>query len=218
MAAELVASVAMACGDHLPLLLIDNHLPYPAAILQVWGEILHDRRRKGHGPRKHPRLKPPCGLLAAVVEKVRDTSLRVIRVRARRLFGRLKDVRRRLRRLKIGKEVNTAHVERLNGTMRCQQGRLARRTRKPSRLAAALQWSLWLWRDLYNWTREHGSLLGQSPAMALGLAQQLWSVRQYALHPVHVDDLQQDIWAEQRQEWLTSALDRQKLKESLPTW
>jgi hypothetical protein len=216
LAAELMASVALACGGHLPLLLIDNHLPYPAAILQVWGEILHGRRRGGRGRRKHPRLKPPEGLLAAVLEKVRDDSWRVVAVRARRLFGNLKEVRRRLRKLKIGQEVNTAHVERLNGTLRCQQGRLARRTRKGSRLERRLQGALWLWRDLYNWTRGHGSLLGRTPAMVLELAQDVWSVRQYVLHPVHVSDLQRAIWAEDRQEWLTSALSRLKPKESLP--
>ena len=216
LASELMASVAWACGDHLPLLLIDNHLPYPAAILQVWGELLHGRRRRGRGRRKHPRLKPSAGLLAAVLEKVRDDSWRVVRVRARRLFGNLKEVRRRLRKLKIGHEVNTAHVERLNGTLRCQQGRLARRTRKGSRLERLLQRSLWLWRDLYNWTRVHGSLLGRTPAMVLELAQDVWSVRQYVLHPVHVSDLQRAIWAEERQEWLTSALSRLKPKESLP--
>jgi hypothetical protein len=216
-AAHLMASVAMACGEHLPLVLIDNHLPYPAAILQVWGEVLHGRRRGGRGRRKHARLKPPPGLLAAVLEKVRDASWRVVRVRARRLFGRLRDVRRRLRKLKIGQDVNTAHIERLNGTMRCQQGRLARRTRKGSRLERALQWSLWVWRDLYNWTRVHASLLGRTPAMVLELAPEVWSVRRYVLHPVHVSDLQQEIWAEERQEWLTSALSRLKPKESLPT-
>jgi hypothetical protein len=218
LAADLVASVAMACvGQVAPLFLIDNHLPYPAGILQVWGDILHGRRRNGRGRRKHPRLKPQPGLLAAVVEKIRDASGRVLRVRARRLFGRLRDVRRRLRKLKIGQEVNTAHVERLNGTIRCQQGRLARRTRKGSRLEEALQWSLWLWRDLYNWTRAHASLLGSTPAMVLRLASAVWSVRQYVLHPVHVSDLQQAIWAEQRQEWLTSALARLKPKETVPT-
>ena len=39
-------------------------------------------------------------------------------------------------------------------------GRLARRTRNGSRLEKMLQYSLWLWRDLYNWTRVHYSLLG----------------------------------------------------------
>ena len=216
-AAQLVASVALACGERLPLVLIDNHLPYPAAILQVWGEVLHGRRRGGRGRRKHPRLKPPEGLQAAVLEKVRDASWRVVRVRARRLLGRLKDVRRRLRRLKIGREVNTAHIERVNGTIRGDVGRLARRTRRGSRLEPALQEALWLWRDLYNWTRVHASLLGRTPAMVLELAQEVWSARQYVLHPVHVSDLQRAIWAEERQKWLTSALSRLKPRKTSPT-
>jgi hypothetical protein len=217
MAAQLVASVALSCRQQIPLILVDNHHSYPAAILQIWGQILHGRRHNGRGRRKHRRLKPPPGLLAGVVEKVRDASMRVIRVRPKRLFGRLKDVRRVLRKLKIGQEVNTAYVERLNGTMRCQQGRLARRTRKGSRLELALQWSLSLWRDLYNWTRTHGALMGRSPAMVLELAENVWTVTQYVLCPVHASDLQRDIWAEERQEWLTSALSRLKLRKPLPT-
>jgi len=217
LAAQLVASVAMVCGENIPLILMDNHLPYPAAILQVFGEILHRRRRRGHGRYKHPRLKPCHGLLAAVLEKVRDDSWRVLRVRARKLFGPLKKVRRLLKQLGIGQDVNTAHIERVNGTIRGDVGRLARRTRKASRLADALQWSLWLWRDLYNWTRQHASLLGRTPAMVLELAQEVWSVRHYILYPVHASDLQRGIWAEQRQEWLTSALSRMERRKPLPT-
>jgi hypothetical protein len=201
MAAHLMASVAMVCGERAPLILIDNHLPYPGALLQVFGQILHRRRHTGRGRRKHPGLKPPPGLLAAVLEKIRDASGRVIRVRARKLFGPLGTVRKLIRKLGIGQEVNTAHIERANGTVRCQVGRLARRTRKGSRLVEALQWALWLWRDLYNWTRVHASL-GCTPAMVLELTQQVWGVAQYILYPVHVSDLQRDIWAEERQEWL----------------
>lgn len=65
-------------------------------------------------------------------------------------------------------------------------GRLARRTRNGSRLEKMLQYSLWLWRDLYNWTRVHYSLLDLTPAMALGLTSEVWSVLKYVLHPVHV--------------------------------
>lgn len=64
LAAELVASVAMATGSMqpLPVLLIDDHLPYPGAILQVFGLIRYRRRKRGRGRRKHPDLKPPPGL------------------------------------------------------------------------------------------------------------------------------------------------------------
>ena len=95
--------------------------------------------------------------------------------------------------------------------------RLGRRTRNGSRRRRTLQWSLWLWRDLYNWTRAHASLLGRSPAMALNLAQGLWTVRQYVNHPVHVSDLQRDLWAEQCQTLLTSELEARKRKKQLPT-
>lgn len=199
------------------LLLIDDHLPYPSAILQVFGLVKHCRRRRGRGRRKHRRLKPPPGLLVGVVQKVRDATGNLVGVHTRALFGRLKDVRQRIRDLGIGQWINTSHVERLNGTARGQQARLARRTRNGSRLAEALQWALWLWRDLYNWTRAHGSLGGRSPAIALGLAEEVWSVRRYVSYPVHVSELQRGIWAEEREELLRSALEAKKCPKTLPT-
>jgi len=215
----LVGSVAVCCtGTPLPLLLMDNHLPYPAAILQVFGVVQHRRRR---GPvkrrRKQPRLKAPPGLLAGVVLKVRDATGNLLRVRTRALFGRRRDIVQRIRQLGIGRGINTAHIERINGTVRGHVARLGRRTRNGSRRRRPLQWALWLFRDLYNWTRVHASLLGRTPAMALGLAQELWTVRQYVNHPVHVRDFQRALWAEQREELLTSALEARKRKKRLPT-
>lgn len=197
-------------------MLIDNHLPYPSAILQVFGIIRHRRRKYGHGRLKYPKLKPPPGMLAGVVEKKRDPWGNLLGVRTRVLFGRRREIIKRIRRLHIGQQINTAHIERLNGTLRCQQARLVRRTRNGSRLAEALEWSVWLWRDLYNWTRPHGSLDGRTPAMTLGLTDAVWMVRDYVRFIVHVSDLQRYIWSEERQNWLTSALEVSKRKKLLP--
>jgi hypothetical protein len=176
LAKELVASVALACrGLAWPLLLIDDHLPYPRAILEVAGDICHGRRRRGRGRKKHPRLKPPPGLWVGVVHKVRDATGKLLRLRRRALFGRRKDLQQRIRELGIGAEINTSHLERLNGTLRGQQARLARRTRSGSRDASWLQWALWLWRDWYNWVRPHGSLRDRTPAVALALTERVWS-------------------------------------------
>jgi hypothetical protein len=228
-AAELTASVAMLCcavgkasavaGNllHPLLLLIDDHLPYPNAILQVFGLIRHRRRKRGHGRLKYPDLKPPPRLRVGVVEKVRNATGKLLRVRTRALFGGKKKIVRLIRKLKIGKQINTAHVERLNGTLRNQQARLTRRTRSASRLSEALQCSLWLWRDLYNWVHPHGSLQGRTPAMAIGLAQEPWNVGRYVWCVVHVSDLQRQIRVEQRQSLLTSALDVRMRKKQLPT-
>jgi hypothetical protein len=52
--------------------------------------------------------------------------------------------------------------------------------------------------------------------MAMGLSVRVWSVLQYVRHPVHVDDLTRAIWAEEREEALTSALDHQKPRKVMP--
>jgi hypothetical protein len=217
LATQLVASVALCCaGGPPPLLLVDDHLPYPSALLQVFGVVQHRRRPSRRGRRRQPRLKPPPGLLAGVLQKVRDAAGRLRRVRPRRLFGRLRDVRQRIAGLGIGREVNTSHLERLNGTLRDQQARLRRRTRSGSRGESWLQWSLWLWRDLYNWVRPHESLAGHTPAQAQGLAQRPWTVQEYARYPVHVSDLQREDWDQRREKAQESALDRHKRRKTLP--
>jgi hypothetical protein len=214
-----VASVAVCrpAGVAPPLMLIDNHLPYPAALLQVCGEVLHRRRQRRWGPKKGPGLKPPPGLLVGVVPKVRDASGHLVKVSAGALFGRLKAIKARVAELAIGTTISTAHVERLHGTLRCQQARLARRPRCASRDGRRLPWSLWLWRDLDNWVRSHGSLGGRTPAMEQGLSDHAWTVPEYVRHPVDGDDLTRAIWADEREEALTSAVDRQKPRKAVPS-
>jgi hypothetical protein len=73
-AKELLATVALCCPAAYPLLLIDEHLPYPAAILEDFGVAWHRRRRHGRGRKKYPALKAPAGLLVGVVRKVRDAA------------------------------------------------------------------------------------------------------------------------------------------------
>jgi hypothetical protein len=129
----------------------------------------------------------------------------------------LRAIKARVATLGIGTTVNISHLERLNGTMRCQQARLARRPRCVSRDGRRLQGSLWLWRDLYNWVRVHGALEGRTPAMAAGLSERVWSVLEYIRHPVHVDDLIRAIWAEEREIALASAFDRRKPRKTVPS-
>lgn len=216
-ARELLASVAVCCRPGESLLLeADAHRPYPQAILDIFGVTRFRRRRRGRGRRKHPDSKPPPGLLAGVVHKVRDASDNLVRVKMRRLFGRRRDILQVLERLKLGRQINTAHIERLNGTLRTQQTRLARCTRNVSHVPKALQSALWLWRDLYHWTRHHASLGHRTPAMAIGLAERAWSVLKYVRYPVHVGTWQRALWAEQRQKLLTTGLNEQNHRKPLP--
>ena len=215
-ALQLTTSVAVYSKGKNPLILIDDHLPYPQAILQVFGDIKHCRRKNGRGRFKYPRLKPPADLQVGVVKKLRDDKGHLLKVSSKALFGKKKEIEKRIQKLGIGQKINTSHMERLNGTIRGQQARLIRRTRAGSHLEEMLQYSIWLWRDLYNWTRVHYSLLDKTPAIALDLADEVWTALRYILHPVHVSNLARQEWAEQRKRAMESAVDVYKRKKGLP--
>jgi hypothetical protein len=133
----------------------------------------------------------------SVVKRLRDHRGNLLKVSSKALFGKKKQIEKRIQRLGIGRKINTSHMERLNGTIRGQQSRLIRRTHAGSHLEEMLQYSIWLWRDLCNWTRVHYSLLDETPAMALCLTDEVWAVLKHILYQVHVSDLQRRDWAEQ---------------------
>jgi hypothetical protein len=54
-------------------------------------------------------------------------------------------------------------------------------------------------------------------APAIGPAKRLWSVHNYVCYPVHVSHLQRALWAEQRKILLTTGLNGQKHRKTLPT-
>jgi len=156
------------------------------------------------------------GCMVGVVKKVRDATGNLLGVSTHALFGTKKTIEARIQELGIGQKINTSHVERVNGTLRGQQARLARRSQAGSRLVTMLCYSVMLWRDLYNWVAIH-STLGCTPAVALGLARKAWTVLDYVRHPVHVSDLQREFWEEQRNNLLKSPLDDYERKKALPT-
>lgn len=215
----LVTSVAV-CGVRFlkyPLLLVDDHAPYRTAILQVFGQIKHRRRKRRHGRKCHPCLRPPPGLLVGIVKKLRDDSGHLLKVSRKAFSGSVKQIESRIRKLGIGRLINTSHIERLNGTIRVQQARLRRRTRTGSQRTDLLQRSVWLWQDIYNWVRVHGSLQGRTPAMALGLSEHVWSVGEYICHPVHATDLVRKNWLDERNGTSESLLEARKREKMLPT-
>ena len=217
MARELLAAVAACCRPGAPLLLeSDEHRPYRQAMLDLFGKTRFRRRKRGHGRLKYPDSKPAPGLMIGTVHKVRNAARRVVRVRPMRFCGRLKDIRRCLKRHRAGCQINTSHVERINGTLRTQQARLVRRTRSGTLQADQLQAGIWLWRDLYNWTRRHGSLDTCTPAMALGVTDRVWSVQEYVRRPVHVAPFQRCCWQEQHKQLVTTGLYDQKHRKLLP--
>ncbi len=73
--------------------------------------------------------------------------------------------------------IQTAYIERLNGTFRARLASLARRTRGLGRTVGRLERGMWLVGTAYNFCAPHRSLAqGQTPAMAAGVTDHVWSM------------------------------------------
>ncbi|HTQ41004.1 MAG TPA: IS1 family transposase [Pirellulales bacterium] len=75
-------------------------------------------------------------------------------------------------------KISTSHIERLNLTVRMTLRRFTRLTNGHSKSLkhhAAMQAIFFAY---YNFTRKHETLKGQTPAMASGLADKVWSVKE----------------------------------------
>lgn len=74
-------------------------------------------------------------------------------------------------------QICTSHVERMNGSIRNFVKRMGRLTYCFSKKWANHRAALGLFFMHYNYCRKHGSLKGLTPAMAHGLATEVWGVR-----------------------------------------
>jgi hypothetical protein len=124
------------------------------------------------GKRGRSRLVEWPGLVIGQVVKQREAG-RVVGVTRRLAHG----TARRAARLLGGGTIQTAYIERLNGTFRARLTALARRTRASGRRGARLEAGMWLVGTLYNFCTPHGSLRGgETPAMAAGITDHCWRV------------------------------------------
>jgi transposase-like protein len=124
------------------------------------------------GKRGRCRLAEWPGLVIGQVVKQRRDG-RVVGVARRRAHGTAEWAARLLN----GGTIQTAYIERLNGTFRARLASLARRTRGLGRTVARLERGMWLVGAAYNFCTPHGSLAnGQTPAMASGISAHVWSV------------------------------------------
>ena len=122
-------------------------------------------------------------LLIAQVVKRYDRR-RVVEVERRVVHGRADQVEK-ARAATAGEGViNTAYIERLNGTFRERLASLARHTRALGRTARRLEAGMWLVGAVYNFCTPHASLREmarkavreRTPAMAAGITRRCWRV------------------------------------------
>ena len=157
-------------------------------------------RRQATGPAPKPRWMPlPELLYAQVVKTVRRR--RLVRVTHRVVFGTLEAVKQVLAAL--GWQINTAFMERLNLTIRQHVAAVGRRVTTLCKGEDGLRQQLALYHVYYNFCLPHASLRQplpqpvptngtgsatqwrpRTPAMAAGLTDHVWTLREVLLFRV----------------------------------
>jgi IS1 family transposase len=184
----------------LPLFLTDGFQEYTTALLTHYGHWVQSARQRAQGPTPKPRWLPlPLLLYAQVVKTVRRR--RLLRVKPRVVFGTLAAVQQRL--AAWGWQINTAFIERVNLSIRQHVAAVGRRVSTLCKGEEGLHQQLALYQTYYNFCLPHASLRQalpqsepttgtgsvklwqpQTPAMAAGVTDRVWSLREVLLFRV----------------------------------
>jgi IS1 family transposase len=195
MAQRVVHQVAQVLApDCTPLFLTDGFKECMTALLTHYGQWIQWPRRQPAGPAPKPRWMPrPALLYAQVVKQYRRR--RVVRVRHRVVFGTMARVNQVL--AATGWQINTAFIERANGSLRQHVAAVGRRVITLCKGEEGLRHQLSLYQLYHNFCLPHAALrvpLSQAqptngrgsakrwqprtPAMAAGLTDHVWILRE----------------------------------------
>ena len=201
MAQRVVHQVAQVLApDCAPLFLTDGFREYLTALLTHYGYWVQPSRRQDKGPFPKPRWMPlPQLLYAQVVKTVRRR--RLVDVQHRVVFGSLEAINHVL--APLGWQINTAFVERINLTIRQHVAAVGRRVSTLCKGEDGLRQQLALFHCYYNFCLPHASLRQPllqpeltngtgsatqwrpcTPAMAAGLTDRVWSLKEVLLFRV----------------------------------
>jgi IS1 family transposase len=194
---QVTGVLALGC---VPLFLTDGLKDYTTAILSHFGHWMQPKRRQATGPSPKPRWMPlPALLYAQVVKSYRRR--RIVRVTHRVVFGTQLAVEQVL--AACGWTINTAFIERLNLEIRQRVAALGRRVNTLCRGEAGLLDQMVLFQTYHNFVLPHASLRQPlpvaeaphgrgsvqrwqpcTPAMAAGLTDHVWSLKEILLYRV----------------------------------
>ena len=178
-------------GRLMNLMTSDEYSAYETEILAAYGEtVVPPRTGKPGRPRK-PYQKPPEDLRYATVHKTREKG-RVTKIERRVVFGTLAAVVAALAVSTASKAINTAFVERQNGTDRNRNGRKVRKTYCFSKDWGVHEAVTYFTLYSYNFCwpvrtlrikGADGAWEERTPAMAAGLADHVWSMAEWLTYP-----------------------------------
>lgn len=177
-------------GRLMNLLTSDEYPAYKSAILNAYGaEVRPPRTGKPGRPTASYKVPPP-GLNYATVHKTREKG-RVVHVEERIVFGAAAAVQAALEQSLVSSSINTAFVERHNGSERNRNSRKIRKTYGFSKDWDVHEAVTYFTNYSYNFCWAVRTLgqqvetrwLPRTPAMAAGLADRVWALRDWLTLP-----------------------------------
>ena len=194
---QIVQLLAPGC---VPLFLSDGNPTYLPAIVAHFGHWVQLPRRQARGPAPKPRWMPLPGLLYAQVIK-RLRRRRIVEVKRQVVIGTKAAVDRVL--APCGWQINTSFIERLNLSLRQRVVGIRRRSALPCKSGDGLSHQLVLFQVYHNFVLPHASLRQalaepiatngsgsaklwqpRSPAMAAGLTDHVWTLKEVLMFRV----------------------------------
>lgn len=179
-------------GRRMNLITSDEYRPYPQTILEAYGQRVVPPPTGRPGRPRAPYWEAPPDLRYATVHKTREKG-RVVKVETRVIFGRPQEIQAALKASAVSRHVNTAFIERHNGTDRNRNARKVRKTYCFSKdwdvHEAVTYYTLfsynfcWPVRTLRQ-RDARGHWHDQTPAMSAGLTDHVWSLREWLTFPV----------------------------------
>ena len=189
---QLVQDFQQRTGGRLMNLLTSDEYPaYKTAIFEAYAVQQEQPLTGRPGRPKKPKKVVPKGLKYATVHKERQNG-RVVKVTTRVVFGTLAAVLAALALSLVSKVVNTAFIERHNGSDRNRNRRKVRKTCCFSKDWAVHEAMTYFTMYSYNFCWPVRTLrvpVGENqyqqrtPAMAAGLTDHIWTTQEWATYP-----------------------------------
>jgi hypothetical protein len=170
------------------LVVTDGFAAYPKSIIKAFRYKVKDTPGPGASKKRvWPRL-----YIGTVIKHT--AKRRVTEVVRRMSYGQWRKGKKLIKASKGGKKVNTSFIERFNGTIRERFAPLTRKCRYAAAKMETVHTGIYLIGSIYNFCSPHDELsklkikgrrgFSCTPAMASGLTDHVWSVRELLTYKV----------------------------------
>jgi len=195
-AIALLKGLKRVTDGHIPFFTSDELPHYPQALLRVYGITEEFPLTGKKGRPKLPQLLPPPSLQYAQVVKTRRKG-RIVDIQYKVVYGNEEDIKERLKNSTVSHSINTSFVERVNGTLRHIDKRLARKTYCFSKNVKYHKDQLDLSLAYYHLVKPHKGLRieanqdngkkwqERTPFYSAGLTDHIWTIKELLTYKIY---------------------------------